>query len=166
MVRHWRVDWYHSVVYLSIKNCRGWSWLVRSGFFYASRQTHKAWMPLQGVGYNNFFREPLPPTPIGLKQGYPFYSPYGSRLGYHQFKATRRNVLPFGICKFKFSPHLSFNTIKKISGYSYTLNTISDYVWSQCHCHPSDSHQSKFHLIFLHNTFSYNSDGCNIWLHV
>ena len=32
-------------------------------FFYAIRLTHKAWRPLQSVGYNYFFQRPLPPTP-------------------------------------------------------------------------------------------------------
>ena len=35
-----------------------------------------------------FFQGPLPPTHHkGLKQGYPFYSPYKCRLGYHQSEA-------------------------------------------------------------------------------
>ena len=34
-------------------------------FFYGSRQTHKAWRPLQGVGYSYFlFQRPLPLTPF------------------------------------------------------------------------------------------------------
>ena len=33
---------------------------------------------------------------LGLKRGYPFYSPYGCRLGYHQFKAwsAEQKALP------------------------------------------------------------------------
>ena len=51
-------------------------------FFYASRQTHKAWRSLQGVGYNYFvIQRPLPPTPRA-EQGYPLYSPYECRLGF------------------------------------------------------------------------------------
>ena len=49
-------------------------------FFHASRQTHKAGKPLQGVGYNYFILEAVATTP---KKGYPFYCPYGCRLGYH-----------------------------------------------------------------------------------
>ena len=30
---------------------------------YASRQTHEARTPLQGVSYNFLFQRPLPPTP-------------------------------------------------------------------------------------------------------
>ena len=43
-----------------------------------------------------FFQRPLPPFPIGLKQGYPFYSPYGCRLGYHQSEAwpVEQKALP------------------------------------------------------------------------
>ena len=42
--------------------------------------------PLQGVGYDHF-PEAVATLLLGLKQGYPFYSPHGCRLGYHQSKA-------------------------------------------------------------------------------
>ena len=43
-------------------------------FLFASCQTHKACRPLQGVGYN--FSRGRCHLLLGLKKGYPFYSPY------------------------------------------------------------------------------------------
>ena len=63
--------------------------------FYASRQTHKAWRPLQGVGYNVLSRGHCHLL-LELKQGDPFDSPYGCRLGYHQSEAwpVEQKALP------------------------------------------------------------------------
>ena len=61
-------------------------------FFYAIRQTHKPWRSLEGEGYNFFFRGCCHLL-LGLKQGYPLYSPNGCRLGFinplHQLFAFR-----------------------------------------------------------------------------
>ena len=47
------------------------AWLSCEQAFYASHQTHKAWRPLPGVGYNQlFFQGLLPPTP-GAETDYP-----------------------------------------------------------------------------------------------
>ena len=65
-------------------------------FFYASLQTHKVWRSLQGVGYNYVLSRDRCHLLLGLKQGYPLYSPYGSRLGYHQSEAwpVEQKALP------------------------------------------------------------------------
>ena len=85
------------------KVCKTWkdpqSWIFfsdQASFCYASRQTHKVWRPLQGVGYNYFFSRGRCHLLLGLKQGYPFYSPYGCRLGYHQSEAwpVEQKALP------------------------------------------------------------------------
>ena len=41
-------------------------------FFYASCQTHKAWRPIQGVGYNWFFSRDCWYLLLGLTQGYKY----------------------------------------------------------------------------------------------
>ena len=59
-------------------------------------QTHKSWRPLQGVGYNYFIPEAVATMLLGLKQGYPLYSPYGCMLGYYPSEAwlVQQKALP------------------------------------------------------------------------
>ena len=53
---------------------------------YASRQTHRTSRPLK-VWATIVFSRGRCHLPLGLKQGYPFHSPNGCRLKYHQFEA-------------------------------------------------------------------------------
>ena len=62
----------------------------------ASCQIHKAWRPLKVWATIVLFSRGRCHLPLGLKQGYPFHSPYECRLGYHQFKAwpVKQKALP------------------------------------------------------------------------
>ena len=53
-------------------------------FFYASRLTHKAWKATLRCWLQLFLSRGRCHLLLGLKHCYPFYSPYGCRLGYHQ----------------------------------------------------------------------------------
>ena len=87
-------------------------------FLYASRLTHKAWRPLQ-LFYSRGLCHPL----LRLKQGYPFYSPYGCRLGYHLSEAwpVEQNALP-----------PQFYVASLTSGFEPTLCGSNTSAWIQC----------------------------------